>query len=275
MLDTRKNGIKKIFSILTSIWSIFVGVLFIVQVWRIFGMGDRPFTGESISNKFIEIAIPTYIWLALVVASLVIALVLPNEPKKITPFALSMRATVGRLQARLPQQTENSMEKTQQIYVWKVRSWVSWSVCAVLGGLCLCVAIAYLVGGFAPVSKQGFFADHTEAEFLLRALPWVFGALGAGIFGCYFHSFTQNKQIVLMKAIIAEEMKLGNTVAPVNVEGKKEIWAFTNSAWFLPVVRGVVGAVAIVLIVVGICNGGMADVFNKAVRICTQCIGLG
>ena len=32
---------------------------------------------------------------------------------------------------------------------------------------------------------------------------------------------------------------------------------------------------AIVFIIIGIYNGGMADVLNKAIKICTECIGLG
>ena len=31
----------------------------------------------------------------------------------------------------------------------------------------------------------------------------------------------------------------------------------------------------IVLVVLGILNGGMLDVLTKAVRICSECIGLG
>ena len=41
------------------------------------------------------------------------------------------------------------------------------------------------------------------------------------------------------------------------------------------VLRGVVLAVAIIFIIVGIVNGGMADVLGKAIRLCTECIGLG
>ena len=44
---------------------------------------------------------------------------------------------------------------------------------------------------------------------------------------------------------------------------------------FLWSVRGVIFAVAVVCIVLGIVNGGMHDVLNKAIRICTECIGLG
>jgi hypothetical protein len=31
----------------------------------------------------------------------------------------------------------------------------------------------------------------------------------------------------------------------------------------------------LLFIVLGIVNGGMADVLNKAIKICTECIGLG
>ena len=40
-------------------------------------------------------------------------------------------------------------------------------------------------------------------------------------------------------------------------------------------IRVAVLLVAIVSIVLGIANGGMADVLSKAINICTECIGLG
>ncbi len=43
---------------------------------------------------------------------------------------------------------------------------------------------------------------------------------------------------------------------------KKIIWA-------------VLVAAAVLLIVFGVINGGARDVFAKAVRICSECIGLG
>ena len=42
--------------------------------------------------------------------------------------------------------------------------------------------------------------------------------------------------------------------------------------WF---VRGVVFVAAVVLIMLGITGGGVADVFENAIKICTSCIGLG
>ena len=40
-------------------------------------------------------------------------------------------------------------------------------------------------------------------------------------------------------------------------------------------VRSAVLILAVTFIILGIFNGGMAEVLGKAVRICTECIGLG
>lgn len=37
----------------------------------------------------------------------------------------------------------------------------------------------------------------------------------------------------------------------------------------------VLAAAAVLLIVLGVLNGGMQDVFVKAAKICSECIGLG
>ena len=41
------------------------------------------------------------------------------------------------------------------------------------------------------------------------------------------------------------------------------------------IVRTVLFLLALICMVHGIMNGSMTDVLNKAIRICTECIGLG
>ena len=49
----------------------------------------------------------------------------------------------------------------------------------------------------------------------------------------------------------------------------------TSDPYFVWGMRGAILVVGIVCLVLGILNGGMADVLGKAIRICTECIGLG
>lgn len=48
-----------------------------------------------------------------------------------------------------------------------------------------------------------------------------------------------------------------------------------NSESKLSVVRWVLMAAAIVFVIMGIQNGSMEDVLVKAIKICTECVGLG
>lgn len=41
------------------------------------------------------------------------------------------------------------------------------------------------------------------------------------------------------------------------------------------IIRAGLIAVGIILSVIGIHNGGYADIMNKAIRICYECIGIG
>ena len=53
------------------------------------------------------------------------------------------------------------------------------------------------------------------------------------------------------------------------------ISAFLQKPTVVLITRIALGVIGVVFVVFGIFNGGMADVLEKAVKICTQCIGLG
>ena len=52
--QNKMEKLYRTFSVFLSVWTAFVGVLFVVQVWRIF-LGGGGFTVESVSVKFLEI----------------------------------------------------------------------------------------------------------------------------------------------------------------------------------------------------------------------------
>jgi hypothetical protein len=87
-----------------------------------------------------------------------------------------------------------------------------------------------------------------------------------GLMLCFICAELERKSISRETEIYKNAVGL-KTDAPPAVEQKK-----TNT---LLVVRCAVLALAIGFIALGIFNGGMKDVFDKAVAICTECIGLG
>ena len=66
-----------------------------------------------------------------------------------------------------------------------------------------------------------------------------------------------------------------NKALYLKAEKKEHTVSFIHSDTAKNILRGVIIAASVALIALGIMNGGMADVLDKAVKICTECIGLG
>ena len=258
--QNKTEKLRRVYSVFLGIWTLFVGVLFVVQVWRIFLSGGG-FTVESVSVKFFEILVPFIIWAVAVVFGGVFALAFPVFEKPVA--YIDPRSTLKKLKARLPQ---NDGDR----YALNAR-FVAWCVCFFIALACAIVAGVYLMNSFyEPVANVGFLAEHEEAERIVRALPWVFAAFGVAIAVSFFDRYSLQKEIALVKSQIAENAKKGVIVK--NKSLQKPTQSNQRTTLF---VRATIGVVAIVLIVWGIINGGMADVLGKAINICTQCIGLG
>ena len=61
----------------------------------------------------------------------------------------------------------------------------------------------------------------------------------------------------------------------VKIKGQKNLSDMAGQSNNIILIRIIVLALAILFIIVGILNGSMSDVFIKASKICTECIGLG
>ena len=85
----------------------------------------------------------------------------------------------------------------------------------------------------------------------------------------YSNDILMNTQISSLKALIAEgKMQKKEQTECTACQRRKERYHITS-------VRIIIATVAVIFIVLGISNGGMADVLSKAINICTECIGLG
>ena len=258
--QSKREKFRRVFALFLGVWTAFVGALFILQVWRIFLEGDG-FTVESVSVKFLEILAPFLIWVVAIVFGGVFALAFPTFEK--SAAYIHSKNTLKKLTARLPQ-------KDGGRYAFNAR-FVAWCVGFIVALVCAIVSLVYLTSSaYEPVSSGGFFLEHQEAERLVRALPWVFAGFGAAIAVSFFEEYSLRKEISLVKTKLAENAKNGVVVKARN--SQKTVKNNNRATFF---VRVAVGSLAIILIVWGIANGGMADVLGKAINICTQCIGLG
>ena len=99
-------------------------------------------------------------------------------------------------------------------------------------------------------------------------LPLSAVALAAWIVCAVFCKRSEEQELeILRSASVVSEVSCDASGILTKIDEKQEIITLA--------VRGVVLAAAITFIIIGITNGGMTDVLAKAVKICTECIGLG
>ena len=82
-----------------------------------------------------------------------------------------------------------------------------------------------------------------------------------------YEHFSAKRLLPTAKLLVAEAVKSSTAV-----NGKKQPKSHKKA---IIAARISVLAVAVVLIVWGLINGGAEDVLSKAIAICTECIGLG
>lgn len=254
--------IRTVYGILTSILLVAVGICLILSCIGIYQSGDRPFSRESVGEAFSRIAVVVYITIGAVVMGLIGDLFLKKEERtekgKIAP-----KVTLSHLYPRL------DTEKASPAGISLIEKVKKQRLIAKIAAAVLCVACAIpvLIHLFTP---GNFTMENLNGD--IFASIWLlcgFSALAFAVCVAYsiWERYTYEKEIALVKKEMADgAVKKADIALPK--EGK-------NEKTYIAVVRIIIAVLALVFIIVGIFNGGMADVLAKAVRICTECIGLG
>ena len=132
------------------------------------------------------------------------------------------------------------------------------------GGFALCMipVLLYMTNG-------GHFPNG-DLEQMIGALaahvfPWIILALACLMVSTLLQEKSIRREYDAIMARIREEKAAG-----IQAEPKSE-----KPAQNLNALRWVLLAVAVIFIIIGIRNGSMMAVVNKAIRICTECVGLG
>ena len=277
MIDKKAQSVRVIYGICLAIMTAVVALLFIAQIWLLFRATDvEPYSVESVSMRFHKIAVPFWIWIAMVAGGGVLSWVFPEEEEKPKAF-ISVHTTLTRLKGRLPENDGGMVELKRENTLRNV----VWGVCAVLLVVMTAVVVIFLLNGeYAAKFDTEFFKTHVEAEKLLKLSPLVLVVLCVCAGALIYQSYSLKKELALVKNAIAESAKRGEK--PVKTEQKQTIWnkitakfAFLKTKKAVLVTRLVVAVAGLTLLVVGVCGDGMQEVLTKAINICTQCIGLG
>ena len=262
---TAKN-IRLIYGVVLSLLLVVTGVLLMVSCVSVYNIGQRPFTVENISAAFAKIQIPVYITIGAVLIGIVLKIALPGEKIKVKAI-IEKRSILSRLEKKLVgRETDEGYAKRtrKEKLVRIIARIINFIICARL----LSIALIY------TLNFENYTADYNAS--VIAACVWVLScslvAIGTSTALLYIESASYSRQIEAVKEAIksAKPAEKSEPVENVDASAKEKI-----SGRIALAVRLTILAVAIVFIVLGVFNGGMADVLGKAIRICTECIGLG
>ncbi len=274
MSESKGRKIRLIYAVTLSVFTALIGVLFITQVLRIYYSGaDKPYSYELVSIRLGEIAVPVIVWLVAVIGGAVVWAIFP-ENKKVTAVT-DERVTLEKLKNRLPELGEEYAEQKQTMAKKaKTRTLIK-AICA---GLCVLSAIvcALYVFDFRnyPVEDNGSKVTAEVLKMVGAVLPWLIACFLFCIGATMYESKLLKEETALVKFLIADNAKKGVIVKAKRGEKQEKVGLFSSKNLVL-YARVALLCLGVVFVVVGVFNGGMKDVFAKAIKICTECIGLG
>ena len=257
--------VEKIYLITLLILScviVITAVCFIVSCTAIYNLGDEPFTREVVAEYFSRIAPITFICLGLTVAAGVLSLYAkPASPVRIplsarTMLKLARRRLAGRELSEDYKLTREKEAKHRRVVI---------IIAAALSAIFAAIALIFVL------NPARYTIEDVTTDIAYSVLIGLSAAI-ASFAVCFVASFLLD--ISLRRELAATKAEAKIAPAGEAFSGEDEELSKREGHAHL-IVRASVLTVAVVFIVLGIFNGGMADVFGKAIVICTECIGLG
>ena len=257
MPQDKVKKIHLIYGIIAAVLIIALGVALIVACRGIYTSGPRPYTREAIGGKLRDMSVLLYLNLAAIVGGIVLNIALPL-PRAKTKAIRDELVTMQKLAAKAG--TPNEKQKKALEKLQRKRWLYPVLTAGIFGGLMGRPAFYLLDRGNFPA------ADPT-AEIMAAALIVLPPAV-IGLVLCFICSLLVKKSILQETEVYKQIIAGGNKVSPAPASD-------TDKPVLLKTIRCVIFVAALVFIVVGIFNGSAIDVLTKAIKICTECIGLG
>ena len=253
MNEKKLRLIHNVCGAVVSVALIVAAICLIASAYTIYKSGDKPYTPESIKAEYAKIAIPLLVADLAVLAGIILNIALPL-PKTKEKSAKDPFVTLRILQKKLPEDCNHDGIARQRT----IRK-IARTVCALLCTTAFIPSIVILCD----------FDSFTVANLTPALMRVVYALLGgAAASGVFLVALSVIKEKSAVREIEWTKVALS--------EGKKDKnKAPAKSGSGTVIARFVLLGVACALIVIGLTQNGFYDVLQKAVRICTECIGLG
>lgn len=284
----RKNGaagknVRLYYGIFLSIVTAVCGAFFIAAVWNVYLSGDG-FTRERLVESLNTFALaPFIIWVVACFAGWVLWEVFPPESRR---YKNDVRYNLYRQKKRMPETVSEELKASFEAVKREEKIVkILWLVAAVI---CLAAAVYTVVYLCLPSSFPSVENKSIPVFTMVkRVLPVVLAAFAVCCGVAVYEGKSAKKQLKeVQKLTVGEKVKIKPTLwqkwrDKAAEKADKKFYAglvkfmdFTGKHYIL-FIRIAVACVCVSFVIAGIFNGGMNQVLQKAIKICTECIGLG
>ncbi len=232
---------------------IVAAVCLIVSAYTIYTSGDSPYTPESIGAEYAKISLPLWIAISAVFAGIILNIALPM-PKIKSKSGKDPFIKLRILQKKLGTGNETVKIKREREFRTMMKI-----ICAVL-----CLA------SFIPAAILLSRFDRFTVDNLTPALLETVGLLLVGV--------TVSGVLLFVLSVLegkSAEREIEQTKVALSESPRSDKKVVKSNENKIKITRLVLVGVACALIVIGLTQDGFYDVLQKAIRICTECIGLG
>lgn len=230
-----------------------LGVLLIVSCMDIYTSGPRPYSAEAIALRFQRIAVPLLIGLIGVLGGIALNLLLPLQMPR-----TKGSASAADIMLRLRRKTDVPPVQKEI----RLRLILRIGTAILYAALMICPLIYFL-------NPENFTVSDLNADVIRAVIVALIPAV-AGLVLCWICRLLLQSSFHRESAVYKNALAQGHKASSKGTDPTQ-----TRSCRTTIAVRAVIAVFALVLIVMGIRNGGAEDVLKKAIAICTECIGLG
>ena len=263
MSNEKLRKVHLIYGIVLSVIIIVTGICFIVSCIDIYKSGMRPFTYESISTHFMAIIVPVVLCIVGIVGGMVVSC-FPLEKPKIKGF-IDTGITLKKMSAKIDISKCDNEAQGKITRERKIRRYSNY--------LCIdAIVVSLVISLIYVLNKSNFPAIDINAE-MVNAMLFVIPCAIVSIASIYANVMICTASTVRELEVVKQALRSGQQSAVSGQQATKEPNSQNEKILFGA--RLTLAVIAVAFIVIGIFNGGMADVLQKAINICTECIGLG
>lgn len=259
-----KSKVSKILSIATAICVVLVGLLLIICCAHLyFTGGNNPYSAERVGDYLAWLIFPLALTFLLALAGVIFNAVTGEKVDELTE-----RTSIEMLESYYTRYSPTSFDKRTVALIRAERR--KRNIVDLMASMIFSYSLVFILDYLIFIAD--FSVDNLNSDVmsaLAVCIPIAVFAIMVNFVRAYLDENSAERELEYIKSSIKEHG------APKKIDKSPIVRNAKKKLGYVNVMRIIIGCIAIVFVIIGGINGGMEDVLAKAVKICTECIGLG